>query len=170
MNPRQLAVLGVGAVAATIAAGGVSPVRGLRLEASATYNDSAVSEPAPALLVAFGRMSRVPNVAGFAGRVGVDYQRDLNETLALRLNGWARYVGRSRLGVGPVLGEAQGDYLDTALTLRIGRPDLGLTIGATNLTDEIGNRFALGTPFPIGRGQITPLRPRTIRIGLDANF
>ena len=46
----------------------------------------------------------------------------------------------------------------------------GLTLGLTNLTDEEGNRFALGTPFAIGRDQVTPLRPRTIRIGLDAAF
>ena len=33
-----------------------------------------------------------------------------------------------------------------------------------------GNRFALGTPFSIGRDQITPLRPRTVRLGFDASF
>jgi len=69
-----------------------------------------------------------------------------------------------------VLGEEQGDYLDTALTMRVGRPTLGLTLGVTNLTDGTGNRFALGTPFQIGSGQITPLRPRTLRLGIDAAF
>nr|MDX3885748.1 TonB-dependent receptor [Sphingomonas sp.] len=81
------------------------------------------------------------------------------------------YVGRSRLGVGPILGEAQGDYVDTALSVRIGRPDLGVTLTLTNLADAVGNRFALGTPFLINRiDQITPLRPRTVRLGLDAHF
>ncbi|KQY69383.1 MULTISPECIES: hypothetical protein [unclassified Sphingomonas] len=38
-------------------------------------------------------------------------------------------------------------------------------------TDAIGNRFALGTPFQAAGGrQITPLRPRAIRIGLDKSF
>jgi outer membrane receptor protein involved in Fe transport len=54
--------------------------------------------------------------------------------------------------------------------VRIGRENLGLTLGLTNLTDEEGNRFALGTPFAVGRDQVTPLRPRTIRIGIDAAF
>ena len=89
----------------------------------------------------------------------------------LRVGGYARYIGKSRLGIGPVLGEAQGDDLDTALSMRIGRPQLGFTLTLTNLTDSIGNRFALGTPFNTGRSdQITPLRPRTIRLGVDAAF
>jgi hypothetical protein len=41
----------------------------------------------------------------------------------------------------------------------------------TNLTDETGNRFALGSPLMLGREQqVTPLRPRTLRIGLEAAF
>ena len=46
-----------------------------------------------------------------------------------------------------------------------------MTLSATNLLDTVGNRFALGTPLDIGRnGEITPLQPRTVRIGFDANF
>ncbi len=149
---------------------GWQPVAGLTLDAGLTYNDSRVTEPSAALFLALARMSQVPNIARYAGRLGVDYRRPLVADIDLRVYGWARYVGRSRLGVGPVLGEEQGDYLDTALTARVGRPALGLTLGVTNLTDSVGNRFALGTPFQVGMGQITPQRPRTIRIGLDAAF
>jgi len=115
------------------------------------------------------RMGEIPNVAKFAGRAGIDYQTPISDNLDLRVAASIRYIGRSRLGLGPVLGERQGDYLDTALTARVGRDGFGVTIGVTNLTDSIGNRFALGTPFDTTR-QITPLRPRTIRIGLDASF
>jgi len=45
-----------------------------------------------------------------------------------------------------------------------------VTAGITNLADIRGNRFALGTPFTTGRDQVTPLRPRTLRLGLDAAF
>ncbi|MBE2993162.1 TonB-dependent receptor [Sphingomonas sp. CFBP 13603] len=162
--------IGDGRIWTFSAAGGWKPVAGLTLDAGFTYNDSRVTEPSAALLVALARMSQVPNIARYAGRLGADYRRDIGRDLELRVYGWARYVGRSRLGVGPVLGEEQGDYLDTALTARIGRPSLGVTIGMTNLTDSVGNRFALGTPFQVGSGQITPQRPRTIRIGLDAAF
>jgi hypothetical protein len=45
-----------------------------------------------------------------------------------------------------------------------------VTLSVTNLADVQGNRFSLGTPFSTGREQVTPLRPRTVRVGLDARF
>ncbi len=162
--------IGDGRIWTFSATGGWKPVAGLTLDAGFTYNDSRVTEPSANLFVALARMSQVPNIARYAGRLGADYRRDVGRDLELRVYGWARYVGRSRLGVGPVLGEEQGDYLDTALTARVGRASLGVTLGVTNLTDSVGNRFALGTPFQVGSGQITPQRPRTVRIGLDAAF
>ncbi|MEJ8629760.1 hypothetical protein P0F65_07665 [Sphingomonas sp. I4] len=67
-------------------------------------------------------------------------------------------------------GRVAGDYLDSGLTARLGFEAFGVTAGITNLADTRGNRFALGTPFTTGRDQVTPLRPRTLRIGLDAAF
>jgi outer membrane receptor protein involved in Fe transport len=148
--------------------GGFALGRDLRIDAGFTFNDSKVDEPVSDFVLA--RTTQVPNIARFAGRIGFDYHRELGGDLFLLAQGWAHYVGKSRLGVGPELGEVQGDYLDTGLTVRIGREELGLTLSLSNLTDEKGNRFALGTPFQIGRDQITPLRPRTVRLGLDASF
>ena len=163
---------------------GWRPLPGLTLDASATYNDSRVTDPSASLLKALaaapvndftgaltGGQSRIPNVARFTSRIGADYRMVIRDGLDLRINGWARYIGKSRLGIGPILGDLQGDYLDTALTARIGRPSFGVTLGVTNLTDALGNRFALGTPFAAtGGGQITPLRPRTVRLGIDTSF
>lgn len=176
--------------AATVTAGlAVTPE--LRLDAGFTYNDGRIDEPSALLLArvapALGipnfsgriedlpvkpleQITEIPNVARFSGRIGFDYDKPLRGGLSLTAQGWATYVGRSRLGVGPELGKLQGDYLDTGITVRIGRQNFGATVGLTNLTDEVGNRFALGTPFAVGRDQITPLRPRSIRIGLDASF
>ena len=175
---------------ATISAG-VAVAPGLRLDGGLTLNDSRIDQPSPVLLesaarslgtpvfastfaelplAVLERITQVPNVADVAGRVGFDYKRRVGPRLDLTMQGWTAYVGRSRLGVGPELGEIQGDYLDTGLVARLGRPELGLTFSVTNLTDERGNRFALGTPFTIGRSQATPLRPRTLRIGIDAAF
>lgn len=139
----------------------------LRLHGGFTWNESKVDEPQ---LAFFGRVTQVPNIAGFTGRAGFDYARPITGTLDLTAQGWVSYVGKSRLGIGPELGELQGNYLDSGLTLRIGRPELGLSFGVTNLAGVEGNRFALGTPFSIGRDQVTPLRPRTIRLGFDASF
>lgn len=163
---------------------GVRPARGLSLDLATTFNDSRVVDPSSNLLAALdappvnaetgartGGQSRIPNVARFTTRFGAEYRAPVGERLELRVSGWARYVGKSRLGIGPILGDLQGDYFDTSLTARIGRTDMGVTLGVTNLIDTIGNRFALGTPFSAtGGGQITPLRPRTIRLGFDRSF
>jgi len=167
----------------------VSP--GLRIDAGLTYNDGRIDEPSVFLLTRIApvlgipefsgnisdlprrlrqHITEIPNIARLSGRVGFDYRQPLGGALELTAQGWANYVGQSRLGVGPELGQVQGDYLDTGFTVRIGREDFGVTVGLTNLTDEEGNRFALGTPFAVGRDQVTPLRPRAIRIGLDAAF
>jgi outer membrane receptor protein involved in Fe transport len=153
--------------------GGIRPLDGLRIDTGLVYNNSRITQPNLYLLfpaLALGPITEVPNVAKFAGRIGFDYRRQIGDGLELKAQGWARYVGRSRLGVGPELGDLQGDYLDSGAALRIGREGLGATLGITNLLDSSGNRFSLGTPFAVGREQITPLRPLTIRLGIDAAF
>lgn len=155
-------------------AGSVAATPSLRLDAGVVYNHSRISQPS--LFLALTRLAQlapiteVPNVAKLAVRGGFDWRRPVSGELELKVQGWVRYVGKSRLGVGPELGELQGDYLDSGLTARIGRDGLGVTLGVSNLADTAGNRFALGTPFAIGRDQITPLRPLTVRLGFDAWF
>jgi len=154
------------------------PLTHLRLDAALAFNASKVTAPSEvyqALLLRLAdnlsdSMRRIPNIARVTGRIGFDWEQPLGRGLDLRVYGWGRYVGRSRLGIGPTLGEEQGNYTDSALTARVGSPALGFNLGLTNLSDSVGNRFALGTPFSVGREQITPLRPRTIRIGVDAKF
>jgi outer membrane receptor protein involved in Fe transport len=183
--------IGDGRIWTATLTGGVRVSPALRIEGGLTFNDSRIVQPSPVLLATAAqflgvpvfsgsfidlpravleRITQVPNIANLSGRVGFDYHRQVTDDLELTAQGWAHYVGRSRLGIGPELGEAQGDYLDTGLVFRLGREDIGLSVSMTNLTDEEGNRFALGTPFTVGRSQITPLRPRTLRIGLDAAF
>jgi hypothetical protein len=75
------------------------------------------------------------------------------------------------LGVGPVLGEEQGEYLDISLGARLDRGRHAFSLTVTNLLDEVGNRFAVGSPFTlVEQRQITPLRPRTVRIGWQLRF
>ncbi|NYD91303.1 TonB-dependent receptor [Sphingomonas melonis] len=168
------------------ATGTLRPTGGLRLEGAVSYNNGRIDEPSPRLLTlvatpelpvnlavaraqAFARLEQIPNIAKVTARAGAIYHRDLNGA-ALTLDGWIRYVGSSRLGVGPVLGQQQGSYLDTEVTARLSLAQFGVTAGVSNLLDTRGNRFALGTPFATGRDQVTPLRPRTFRIGLDTRF
>ena len=147
--------------------GSVEIADGLRLEAGGSYNDSKVDEPT---FVALARITQIPNIAKFSGRAALSYHRDFAGGLVLDAESWASYVGRSRLGVGPELGDLQGDYLDSGVLVRLGRDPFGITLSVTNLADVEGNRFALGTPFAVDRELGTPLQPRTIRIGFDTRF
>jgi outer membrane receptor protein involved in Fe transport len=159
--------IGDGRVWSASVSGGIAITRGLRLEAGLTWNESKIDKPPLALLT---RTMQVPNIAHIAGRAGFAWEREIGQDLRLKANGWVGYVGRSRLGIGPELGEPQGDYRDSGLVLRAGSESLGVTLGLTNIANSRGNRFSLGTPFSIGRDQMTPLRPRTVRIGLDTRF
>ncbi|WP_240700254.1 TonB-dependent receptor domain-containing protein [Sphingomonas gei] len=150
------------------------PIAGLELDAALYLNDSKVTErftvalPADLLTTA---IDRLPNVADASGRLGAAYTAPLGTDLELTASGFARYVGKSTLGIGPILGRLQGDYLDTGFELRIGRERRGVSLAVTNLLDARGNRFALGSPFLIrDRDQTTPLRPRAVRLGFDLGF
>lgn len=164
------------------------PVPALSFEASAVWADSRLVSPAanifvlPANRAGFDFASiptgavvadsnDLPNVARLSGRVGGSYRTALGDIGDLTVGGSLRYVGRSRLGIGPVLGMEQGNVLDTSLSASLTRGGRSVWIQATNLADARGNRFALGSPFTLPLGdQITPLRPRTIRIGADFSF
>ncbi|OJY68022.1 MAG: TonB-dependent receptor [Sphingobium sp. 66-54] len=115
-------------------------------------------------------MGRIPNVADYAAQGSIDYRMPIGRD-DLRLGAWFKYVGPSRLGVGPRLGDEQGNYLDTGVAARLGDARRGLTLSLTNLFDAKGNRFALGTPFDMAQGAfITPQRPRTLRVAFDYRY
>lgn len=167
--------IGDGEVFSLGVAGRWRPLRGLEIDASIYLNDSSVTRRDFILLPIEGVPSipadRLPNVADATGRVGFTYTTELTSGDNFKLDGHVRYVGQSTLGVGPILEKLQGDYLDTGLEARIGNDRRGISLTLTNLLDSRGNRFALGSPFLIrDRDQITPLRPRSIRIGFDWNF
>ncbi|WP_327194487.1 TonB-dependent receptor [Novosphingobium beihaiensis] len=162
--------IGDGRIWTVSLSGGALVLPGLRLEAGVAWNQSKVDKPVLPLALLNARAMQVPNIAHVAARLGFAWDREIKGDIRLQAQGWASYVGRSRLGVGPELGASQGDYLDTGISARIGNRRLGVTLGITNITDERGNRFSLGTPFGTGREQVTPLRPRTLRIGIDTTF
>jgi outer membrane receptor protein involved in Fe transport len=153
------------------------PFPSLRLEGSVVVNNSRLTRPDYGPLQFFRLFAteervheQLPNVAELGGRVGLNWHHTIG-AYDLNADGWARYIGKSRLGVGPVLGGKEGDYVDTGLSIRVGRDGYGVTLSATNLLDTVGNRFALGTPIDVVKStEITPLQPRTVRLGFDARF
>ena len=103
-------------------------------------------------------------------RGAIDWKVQVGDGWTLQANAYARYIGRSRLGIGQHLGEKQGQYVDSGLVMRLADDRKALSITVTNLTDEIGNRFAFGVPIATGADQVTPLKPRTARLGFELNF
>lgn len=144
----------------------------LSLDGSIIYNDSRLTRQAAFIrALSYDDQSlAVPNVANLGGRVAFDYRAPLSDRMNLHLTGSARYVGKSRLGVGPILGQTQGDYVDTSLSASVTRGPVQYSLSLTNLFDSDGNRFSLGTPFDLNTDYYTPLRPRTLRIGVDFAF
>jgi outer membrane receptor protein involved in Fe transport len=141
----------------------------LAFDVAATLNRSRVTNPDPGIIIV--HKAPLPNVPDAAVRAGVDYRTEMGSLGELRLSGWANYVGQSWLGIGPILGREQGDFFNTGVEARLGRPSRFLFLRATNLFDTVGNRFALGSIFTIVfEDQVTPLRPRTLRLGVHTTF
>lgn len=113
---------------------------------------------------------RLPDTPPFAGHATVTYswpERPVTPRIAASLD----YVGRSVLGTGDLLDVSQGNYATIAVTAGVRWRNLDLTIGLENLTDATVNRFAFGNPFDLPqRDQLTPLRPRNVRIGVSAGW
>ncbi|MFL6845414.1 MAG: TonB-dependent receptor domain-containing protein [Allosphingosinicella sp.] len=141
----------------------------LRFDAALFLNDSALVSPRPAFAAADER--DLPNIATAGARVGAHFETRLNLAMALSVDGSLRYVGKSQLGIGPPIDIQQGGYLDGELGARLDFGRFGLSLDITNVGDVRGNRFSFGNPFAVAdRTQVTPLRPRAARIGIDAAF
>jgi iron complex outermembrane recepter protein len=145
------------------------PAPKLRLSSAIFANDSRLTDPAPDFVTR--EKAELPNVAHVGIRVSADYEMRLGGDWRLEAGAAVRYVGHSRLGVGAVLDLPQGNYTLGTFSARLGTSRWGLSLNVENLFDSHGNTFALGNPFQVIAGdQRVPLRPRTIRFGLDAHF
>jgi iron complex outermembrane receptor protein len=177
LDPSGLPVtdnIGDGRVWTVTVNGGVEVIPDLRVEAGLAWNDGKITKPTDVfrvLMFGAGNDSmEIPNIARVVARGAVEWHRHLGGDWKLETNAYARYVGRSRLGVGQHLGQEQGQYLDSGLTLRASDKRRAISLTVTNLTDEVGNRFAFGAPIATGADQLTPLRPRTVRLGFEQSF
>ena len=139
------------------------------LEAAAFFNRSALYSPAPDFLAADERS--LPNIAEAGGRVAATWRVAIADDIALTLDGSLRYEGTSELGIGASIDAKQGNYVVGALGGRLTFGRYAVSLDVANVADTRANRFAFGNPFGIDRNdQVTPLRPRSVRIGLDARF
>jgi len=145
------------------------PLPGLMAEFGLLLNESSLARPTPGSDAK--KNADLPNVADTEARVAVSYKSRIGGGFDLSLGASARYAGLSHLGVGPGFHIRQGRYTDTMVRARLGRGNLEVSFELDNVLDTLGNRFSLGDPFGVMDGlQTTPLRPRTLRVGIGAAF
>lgn len=145
------------------------PTDDLTVAMSFFLNDSALVGPA----LGFEDINehRLPNIAKAGGRLDIGWERPVSRNWIFRLNGSVRYTGRSSLGTAAPLILEQGEFAQCDLSANLEAGVWRVSLDATNLTDVLGNTFSYGNPFKVAEGmQITPLRPRTIRLGLRVQF
>jgi outer membrane receptor protein involved in Fe transport len=144
------------------------PVIGLNLSGAIFLNRSRLIHPAPDF-ASSGRRP-LPDTPSLSATMSATWTHDLGWA-ELRMEGNGRYVGSSRLGVGPVLDLPYGEYWQTGAAATLALKPFALTLSVDNLLDTRGNRFAIGNPFGVAfRDEITPLRPRTMRVGVKRSF
>ena len=140
----------------------------LSLTAAAFLNYSRLVAPAPPFAAA--DIQTLPNVAHDGGRLAAQWHEAISPG-DLSAEASVRYIGQSTLGIGPLLNIPQGNYfvVDADLRLDVGRVTLSLNLD--NVGNVRANTFAFGNPFGLAQhDQMTPLQPRTLRLGTAVRF
>jgi len=115
--------------------------------------------------------SPLPNVARVNARLGAEYRTTWRPRLAVRPWAATPYARKSILGIGDPLHKPQGRWTSVNVGGRIASGRRAMVIDVSNLLGVQGNRFAFGSPYTFLRAdQLTPLRPRTLRIAYEVGF
>ncbi|MFO1240897.1 MAG: TonB-dependent receptor [Sphingomonadaceae bacterium] len=145
------------------------PASSLLVEAAVFANRSALDSPAVHLSGL--NETALPNVPRYGARLSARYSRPVSPDMTLVLDGAAHYRSGSNVGTVPPLLLEQGEYVEASLGAALDAGTWKLSLDATNLFNGRENSFAFGNPFSVSLGQQqTPLRPRTIRLGVRFGF
>lgn len=144
------------------------PTERWTFDASGFVASSNLSKPA---LAFSGSIDRdLPSIADEGWRLGARYGGNVGAA-NVTLDAGLRYVGRSKLAVVTPFDLSQGGYYDVSVGGRWSMGAVGISLDLDNVLDSRANTFAFGNPFSLASGtQTTPLRPRSVRVGVDASF
>lgn len=117
-----------------------------------------------------GGTTDIPNVAPFGAQLSIDHDAGQLGQWPLRVGADFRYVGQSRIGVGPMLDVPQGGYLRSELTARLGDDRRAAILRISNPLNEDGVRYGIGSPYQLATPQAVPVRPLTVRLSFEAAF
>ncbi|MDH7637677.1 TonB-dependent receptor [Sphingomonas oryzagri] len=125
----------------------------------------------PGVLIDDDYTTVLPNVARNGASVTLDYAHDDAEGWGWRGGIRVQHVGPSILGIETLRTGRQGDYTTAALDAGLTVRRIAFTIDVTNLFGSRAPAFDVGTPFAsFIEHDITPLRPRTVRLGMHYSF
>jgi outer membrane receptor protein involved in Fe transport len=152
------------------------------VEAEATWRPSAHLQVRANLLLEDPKITRAANVFPARrdiGLPGVPFEMGATDVryrwrvgrFDAEASAQLSYVGHSYLTFDGGTGNAMGGYASGRVAAAIGADAWRATAFVDNIADERGNTFAFGNPFSRARAtQATPLRPRTIGLGLTRSF
>jgi len=113
----------------------------------------------------------LPGVPFDMGGAFVRYRWQASRGWTAELSGQLSFVGRSFLTFDGGADNRQGGYASGRVAATLSGHGWRATAFVDNVGDETGNTFAFGNPFSRQRfTQATPLRPRTIGLGLGRSF
>lgn len=144
------------------------PSEALEISGGLFINDSRLTQDR--INVIGASRTDIPNVAPIGAQLSLSHDAGTVAGLPLLLGADFRYVGQSRLGVGPALDVPQGGYLRSELSARLGGEGRAATVRISNPFDERGIRYGIGSPYQLSEPQVAPVRPLTIRLTFDAAF
>lgn len=164
-----IANIGDGSILTLDADASLRLARGWRIDAAGFVTRNRL-DPSPAV-AAEDNADRLPNVAGNGATLTIAHDQAIGGRAKLHAEIALQHVGRSLFGIGPVLAFPQGGYTTVGLDGDIRRGSIDLTLDIDNLLDSRADAFAIGTPFAgFEKRQLTPLRPRTVRLGARYDF
>jgi outer membrane receptor protein involved in Fe transport len=139
-----------------------------RLRSNVFWSDPRIVHANPLLVQTAGRLPGVPEDSfGVSAR----YDRPIGDAYDAFADIDYAYVGKSYVGFDESNSPQMGNYYISNLRLGLLHDAWQATLYIDNISDERANSFAYGNPFSFGRvGQITPLRPRTIGLGISRSF
>lgn len=144
------------------------PTVSLDLTASLFANNSRLTRTRPSIIG--GARTDIPNVAPLGAQVSLTRDWGLVAGVPLQVGADFRYVGQSRLGVGPGLDVPHGGYLRSEFTARLGGETQGVTLRVSNPFGDTGIRYGIGSPYQLSDPHIIPVRPMTFRMTFDRTF
>ena len=137
------------------------------LQANVLVDEPELTHPRPGFTAGVS----LPGVPDLLASAGVEYRYKLPMDMTGLLSADARYVGRSQLTFNPAIIAPMGGYVLASLSAQVVYHRWRLAAFVTNPTNETGNTFSYGNPFNFQQvREVTPQRPRSLRILLSAEF